>query len=361
MSFAGYSEQEKMYKKPFHQRNDSGELDVFEAARYFSGYNNSNNNEVLGHNNINGIAASTKSAMRDRDDNYRQPWRTGGGGGARISLDMPMRNSNSILQNQSHGFEKQNMKNDKKYKQPSSPGGRLASFLNSLFNQTASKKKKSKSTKDEDEESPVSGGGGGGGRRKRRSSISHFRFSSTTTTADSKSSIYSSSSSGFRTPPASSSSVFGNNTPKPKIYKDLRSYSDNNHKQSSLLSVSISKQNGGHLRSSALHKNVVFMDDEDDGNDKTRSRGDLSWLDEKFKFSNGISSEKKNRKMGNSENEFRYFKNGRMEDEDDGAESDSSSDLFELQNYELGGNLPVYETTSIESIKTGPPISNCTH
>ncbi|KAM1683997.1 hypothetical protein TB2_034698 [Malus domestica] len=105
-----------------------------------------------------------------------------------------------------------------KYKQPSSPGGRLASFLNSLFNQSASKKKKSKSSatqsmKDE-EESP--------GGRRRRSSISHFRSSST---RDAKS-VYSSSSSGFRTPPPYSHAQ----TAASKSYKDLRSYSDN-HKQ----------------------------------------------------------------------------------------------------------------------------------
>lgn len=46
---------------------------------------------------------------------------------------------------------------------------------------------------------------------------------------------------------------------------------------------------------------------------------------------------------------------------DDGAESDSSSDLFELQNYDLGyysSGLPVYETTNMDSIKRGAPISN---
>jgi hypothetical protein len=50
---------------------------------------------------------------------------------------------------------------------------------------------------------------------------------------------------------------------------------------------------------------------------------------------------------------------------DDGTESDSSSDLFELQNYDLAGTysngLPVYETTRMDSIKRGAvPISNGT-
>ena len=53
------------------------------------------------------------------------------------------------------------------------------------------------------------------------------------------------------------------------------------------------------------------------------------------------------------------FKN--LNEVDDGAESDSSSDLFELQNYDLGyysSGLPVYETTNMDSIKRGAPISN---
>ncbi|KAK3232066.1 hypothetical protein Dsin_003947 [Dipteronia sinensis] len=101
-----------------------------------------------------------------------------------------------VLAHQQHAnIEKQLIK-EMKYKQPSSPGGRLASLLNSLFLQSSSKKKKSKSTtqsmKDiHEEESP------GGGRRKRSSSISHFRSSPSSTTSDSKS-FYSS---GFRKSP----------------------------------------------------------------------------------------------------------------------------------------------------------------
>ncbi|KAL5553589.1 hypothetical protein UlMin_040990 [Ulmus minor] len=325
MSITGIppADAEKIHKKSFHRRNDSGELDVFEAARYFSGYN-----EAAASNN--GTTFTQKIMKEDR------AWR-----GGRISLDVP--NMRSMLPQQSlhhHQMVEKQMIKDKKYKQPSSPGGRLASFLNSLFNQAASKKKKSKSTtqsmKDE-EESP-------GGRRKRRSSISHFRSSSTT---DSKS-IYSSSSSGFRTPPAYAI------TPT-KSYKDLRSFSD--HKQ--VASLSKNNNNIGHARSAL---------------DEKRSERDLSWLDEKFKYSNGLSSnssEKENKNLGNSlmekdriwvdkfpsENKgFRSF----LED-DDGGESDSSSDLFELQNYDLGcysSGLPVYETTNMESIKRGAPISN---
>lgn len=293
----------KFYKKSFHRRNDSGELDVFEAARYFSGYNE-----------------LPQKIVRDE----RQGCRVG-----RMSLDVPMRNS---FPQQSHGVVEKQITKEKKYKQPSSPGGKLASFLNSLFSQSASKKKKSKSTtqsmKDE-EESP-------GGRRKRRISISHFRSSSTT--ADSKS-IYSSSSSGFRTPPP-----YNNAQTPTKSYKDLRSYSD--HKQ---VVGNLSNQNIGKV-----------SDD--------RKNRDLNWLDEKFEFSKGFSEKCKN----SSSNVFlekdriwvdRYHPSEEMKfnEVDDGAESDSSSDLFELQNYDLGycsSGLPVYETTDMDSIKRGAPISN---
>lgn len=316
MSTTTFSDPDKFFKKSFHGRNDSGELDVFEAARYFSGFH-----EAAGYNGT----SLTQKIMRDE----RQGCRAG-----RLSLDVPMRNS---LPHQVHGVEKQ-MK-EKKCKQPSSPGGRLASFLNSLFSQSASKKKKSKSTtqslKDE-EESP-------GGRRKRRSSISHFRSSST---ADSKS-IYSSSSSGFRTPPPYAQ------TPT-KCYKEFRSYSD--HKQV----LPLSKYNG-QVRSTAPFRNEVL-------NDKLRDK-DLSWLDEKFQFSNGLLEKCRNSGNRYSEKDRIWVDKHQSEEKelrkfgevDDGAESDSSSDLFELQNYDLGdysSGLPVYETTNMDSIKRGAPISN---
>ena len=123
---------------------------------------------------------------------------------------------------------------EKKHKQPSSPGGRLASFLNSLFSQSASKKKKSnksssQSMKDEDE-SP-------GGRRRRRSSISHFRSSST---ADSKS-LYSSLSSEFRTPPYVQ-------TPT-KSCKEFRTFSSEK-KHALSFSAKYNNNNGQQIRSS---------------------------------------------------------------------------------------------------------------
>ena len=329
MSITGLSSDTgKPYKKSLHRRNDSDELDVFEAARYFSGYN------IEAGAGYNG-AVYTQKVMRE---DHKHSWR-----GGRVSLDVPMRNPlPHHLHQHSHTVEKQILK-EKKYKQPSSPGGRLASFLNSLFNQTSSKKKKSKSTTQsmkDDAESP-------GGRRKRRSSISHFRSSGTTDTK----SLYSSSSSGFMTPPPYT------HTPT-KGYKEFRSCSD--HRQI----VSLPKQNG-------IVKSIAFRNEILDDKKNT----DLSWLEEKYKFNDGFSDQKVPRNRGNQhlekdrtwvdqypseEKECRKF-----DEVDDGTESDSSSDLFELQNYDLAGTysngLPVYETTRMDSIKRGAvPISNGT-
>ncbi|KAK2636016.1 hypothetical protein Ddye_030808 [Dipteronia dyeriana] len=315
-------------KKSFHHRNDSAdELDVFEAARYFSGYNNE---AAAGYH----CGSTYNNSQKMREDHHRQAWR-----GGRVSLDLPMIREPVVLAHHQHQHqEKQLMNNnikEKKCKQPSSPGGRLASFLNSLFNQSSSKKKKSKSMKDiHEEESP------GGGRRKRRSSISHFRSSSntttttTTTTTDSKS-LYSSSSSGFRTPPPYA------HTPT-KSYKDFRSYSDH-HK---------------------LLKQVVKPAAAVSAVQNENINKDLSWLDEKFKIIDAYSSDQKHKYSSHEEKDYRSSKliNENITIIDDGAESDSSSDLFELQNYDLGiysNGLPVYETTHMDNIKrSGAPISN---
>lgn len=282
------SDPNKMYNKPFHWRNVSGELDVFEATRYFSG---GGADEVPG----SGATLTQKATVPKT---------------ARMSLDMPT--TRTLIPSQIYVMEKQILK-EKKNKQASSPGGRLAHFLNSLLKQASLKKKKSKTgaktTKDE-EESP-------GGRRKRRSSISHFRIASSTT--DSKS-FYSSISSGFRTPPAHA------NTPT-KSYKDIRNFSD------SKKTISVQKFNGNVKRDYSS-----------------------SWLDEKFKFNNGYPEKNWPDKYPSEENEFRKFS-----DVDDGADSDSSSDLFDLPNHELefySSDLPVYETTHIDSIKRAAPFSS---
>ncbi|CDP00461.1 unnamed protein product [Coffea canephora] len=311
MSIVGHPAPDKMLTKSVHRKNDSGELDVFEAAKYFSAAN-----EIYAYEN--GAAFAQKGV---RDHHHHQEKQASKAG--RFSLDVPMRNSNSIP-SQTTVMEKQMMIKEKKHKQPSSPGGKLANFLNSLFSQTSSRKKKSKSTTttqskkdDQDDQSP-------GWRRKRRSSISHF--GSATNSVDSRS-LYSTSSSGFRTPPPYA------HTPT-KTYKDLRSYSDHQQKQS-------------------------------------QYSMDCAWLDDKYKLVDHNLQSFKNANVGypqkieanNWADRYLSEEKGFMKfnDADDGADSDSSSDLFELPNYDLdfySSGLPVYETTNMDSIKRCAPISS---
>ncbi|WJX57516.1 hypothetical protein P8452_43067 [Trifolium repens] len=295
MSLAGLIIDQEMNhnKRSFHRRNDSGELDVFEASRYFSGYN-----EVIGYTN--GSTTFTQKMIREERLGHK----------GRISLDMPMR---SLLPQQFHGGVDQKQLKEKKHnKQPSSPGGRLASFLNSLFNQSTSKKKKSKSSsqsmKDEDE-SP-------GGRRRRRSSISHFRSSST---ADSRT-IYSLNS-GFRTPPYVQTPTKGC-----KEFKTL---------------LSDQKNEFSFKKPSTTLQNEFCWDDKKKKDSTLMDNNYKQLVDKKY-----LAEEDKGIIKFN--------------EVDDGAESDSSSDLFELQNYELShysSGLPVYETTNMDNIKRGATIS----
>ncbi|KAL0446985.1 UNVERIFIED_CONTAM: protein BIG GRAIN 1-like E [Sesamum latifolium] len=134
MSVTGFSsDPNKMYKNSFHWRNDSGELDVFEAAGYFSSVNIDQN---PGAYIVNGANFAQKFIREEKQQHVQRA------AAARMSLDMPMRNP---IPAEYHIMDqKQMIKENKKHKQPSSPGGRLASFLNSLFSQTHLKKKKSK-------------------------------------------------------------------------------------------------------------------------------------------------------------------------------------------------------------------------
>ncbi|GJR45410.1 BIG GRAIN 1-like protein E [Tanacetum coccineum] len=291
-------------KKPFHRRNGSDELDVFEAARYFSGANE----------NIIGTHSNTTQNY------FMKPIR-------RMSLDMPKHKGNSIPL-QAMLIDPMMINKEKKSKQPSSPGGKLAHFLNSLFNQTSSKKSKSKTkpTKDEDE-SPS------GWRRKRRSSISHFTSGNTnsttanTITSDSRSLFSTSTSSGFRTPPA--------HTPtKPTSYKDQRNYSYLKPPPPQTTKVPI---NGN------LNKIENFNIKSD-------------FIDKKMSSAKGFVEKVK--MFEEKQEDIKEYK--RFINEDDG-DSDSSSDLFELTNCDLGygsSGLPVYETTRMNSIKRGAPISS---
>ncbi|CAL9151604.1 unnamed protein product [Musa hybrid cultivar] len=87
--------------------NDSGELDVFEAALYFSG------------------------EVTDVDLGLQRAWRT-----ERRGSDTP---TEATLFHQPRKVESQFK--DKKHKQPCSPGGKLANLVSSFFHQAASKKK----------------------------------------------------------------------------------------------------------------------------------------------------------------------------------------------------------------------------
>ncbi|CAL9092298.1 unnamed protein product [Musa textilis] len=97
-----------------HRQGDSDEIEVFEATRYFSG--GSGTCEGLG------VQGSTREE--------RVSW-----GAGRRSLGT----LRAILPHRSRKADDQCK--EKKNKQPSSPGGKLASFLNSFFKQTISRKK----------------------------------------------------------------------------------------------------------------------------------------------------------------------------------------------------------------------------
>ena len=315
MSMKGISslEPDKVSKRmSSHKRTDaySGELDVFEAAVYFSGYNDFSSGDHRHTQKYSYNAA--------REENRRR-WGILGGG-RRRSLDLPMRYSEQVHHLHQDHPEKQEVTIIKerfgnvRHKQPSSPGGRIASFLNSLFHQAGSKKNKSKAKptdREVEEEIP----GGGWMRRRRRSSISHLLGSSksnstATTTSSSSKSLFSSSSSGFRTPPPYL------NTPT-KNYKQFLNFTS--------------------------ATNQVEIQEE------KKVNKELSWLDEKLKVMESLSEKKKVWSDHDDDDDHRRIK--RQGDDDDGMESDSSSDLFELQNYELSrGGLPVYETTNVANI-----------
>ncbi|KAL3644598.1 hypothetical protein CASFOL_009778 [Castilleja foliolosa] len=281
---AGFSldhNKKKIYKNPSHWRNNSGELDVFEASKYFS----------------------------DQNPGPNIP--------TRMSLDMPIMRNPIIPPefNQMGLDQKQPKLENKKLKQPSSPGGRLASFLNSLFNQTSLKKKKSKPGKDFDDENTP-----GAGRRKRRSSISHFRIITS----------------------SSSNAAAGDNsrpyTPPPYADTPIKSY-----KAISILPAG----KGGTLKTTLKDELSVDKNEEkiritrdDNNNSKNMDFGFIDWKSE--------------------ERVFRKFHDG-----DDGGDSDSSSDLFDLPiSHELddfySNGLPVYETTNVDTIKLAAPVSRAT-
>ncbi|XP_051145291.1 protein BIG GRAIN 1-like E [Andrographis paniculata] len=286
----------KPCKNSFHRRKDSDELDVFEAAGYFSG---AVNDDLI------------NPGREERHDRVQKP--------SRMSLDN-VRARNPMIAGAGARDNRQKLQkkeSSKKCKQPSSPGGRLASFLNSLFHQASLKKKK-----------PKSGGGGGGAtveeeispggvRRKRRSSISHFRITAATAAAESKVAFPSSSGSGFRTPPAYVDTPI-------KSYREFLSLHDRR-------------------RPAAIDcKNpAVEIMEEDLG------------IGKKLGFQNSNSWDRCTKLS--------------EEDDDGGDSTDSSSDLFDLPNHELdfySRDLPVYGTTHMGRINcnsnVGAPIPSAT-
>ncbi|XP_023546955.1 protein BIG GRAIN 1-like E [Cucurbita pepo subsp. pepo] len=306
------SSSEMINKKMFHHRRASKELEVFEAARYFSDYNETSAT-------MNGFGTKFTPKVKKKD----KGWIKG-----RISLDMQVKNILNLPEHfpqHSYNVEKHVTK-EKKYKQPSSPGGRLASFLNSLFSHSSSKKKKSKlfaqSVEDiAEDESRTS---------KRRISISHFRSSNAAAT-DAKF-IYSSSpgnNSGFRTPPPHVQ------TPT-KSYKELLSFSKftRHVKSAETLEKRASKQKKKNLSNCSSEKDRVWVE-------------------------KPLGDEEMKKKLKKFEHDINIIDD--IDDIDDGGETDSSSDLFELQIYDLdyySNGLPVYESTDIDSIKRRNSISN---
>ncbi|KZV44374.1 hypothetical protein F511_18070 [Dorcoceras hygrometricum] len=305
MSIAAGLSSSESCRNPFQWRNHSGELDVFEAARYFSGCINENLSNVY--------AA--------KYDQYFTRNSTG------MSLGMPKRSS-SIPPD--HSLEKQIMKENKKYKQPSSPGARLASCLNSLFNQKSLKKKKKPRSggkiNELEDENP-----GGGLRRKRRSSLVHFPVTNAASISgpDWRSSSSSVSNSGF--------TIRRANTPT-KSCKHLV------------------------IKSEFLRPGAAKNEQKN-----AKPSSDYAWIDERFSFRNGIAEKTSTNGSG-----FEFSGHGErfpttwgfldsssegreISKDDHGADSDSSSDLFDLPNY--GSNfcsrtgLPVYETTRLDLIR----------
>ncbi|WOG88891.1 hypothetical protein DCAR_0208126 [Daucus carota subsp. sativus] len=294
--------QEKSQQISYNRSHtNSGELDVFDAAAYFSGANcRTNYSYSKSSDDMNGESFTVQQKMMRS--------------GKRMSLDIPMMNDKLSSIPSPTRYQK-SKKCEKKYKQPNSPGGKLASFLNSLLNQVSSKKKlyhtqSMKVNHDHEIE-----------RRKRRSSISYFRnlntvSSSTSDSSDSKSSTFFSSSSTtkFKTPPHAHSPIENSS-------KDIKSHSD--HCSNIDIHVKPSCSSDKNINASEKTKNFWSHDEK---KFKFKAPSNEFSLEKCSNFVNGILGDKTDH-SGDSTN----FIN----DEDDGADSDSSSDLFELQNFDL--------------------------
>lgn len=313
-----------LYKKPsIHRRNNSGELDVFEAANYFSLATNMTINQQ--HQSV----SSQKPNKDHINDHVGRPK------GGRMSLELigrsskikvsDLKNSHKVHDDDEDQVVKGKMIKNSKQKQPSSPGGKLASFLNSLFNNSLSKKKKSSKQDDQMKQ------------RMRRSSISHI---------DSRSLYLSSSSAtGFRTPPPVYKTFFD----------DSKSLQD--HKR--VITIPMKSSIGLMEQRPTISNGLSLLP----GFDKSQ-RNLVNRVGEKekkieFEFKkvdNNVSKPELHKVEKNIDivKYFEFKKHIKDDEEDEGYQSDTSSDLFELPNYDLGefpSGLPLYETTNVEKIK----------
>nr|XP_010936493.3 protein BIG GRAIN 1-like E [Elaeis guineensis] len=303
-----------------HRRHNSGELDVFEAVRYFAGA-------------IDGVGLTGRIGPQRVIREERK------------SLDIPMK---TVPPQECRRMEKCHPK-ETKGKQPSSPGGRLASFLNSIFNQTASKKKSkshtssTKSSKNGELEERL-------GRRSRRS----CQFQSIRS-SDSKS-IYSSESSGVSTPPP--------HTNIPAKSQKEQCSSSKSHGQPKLAAFCPQREVWDERRVQGetwLAERVEFSD-RLCGKSKVLGGGkpNVAWNEGLLENRWVLNGNKEGflEKHGECGEEFRGKEESR---EDNGGESDSSSDLFELKNIDFGefsSGLPVYGTTDVEMIERGAAITS---
>ncbi|KAL9689069.1 hypothetical protein QQ045_033499 [Rhodiola kirilowii] len=213
------------------------------------------------------------------------------------NLIFSMRRHSINLVRHNDQLEEPKKKNKKiKKLQPGSPGAKLATYLHSLLNQTnllvLSKPKKNKPRLFEDDK-----------KSSRSSSMSLARCADVAETTS------------VRSCPTYTSHTRPTPTPKSAHtkpgYRDLRSYSSASSKKSDLLDAETLEAGGSRWPA-------------------------LTWFDQELKIRKGVVS---------------YSVKGlkKVKEEDDGGESDSSSDLFELQNHDLrgqAGELPVHQTTT---------------
>ncbi|XP_031490706.1 protein BIG GRAIN 1-like E [Nymphaea colorata] len=310
-----------------HRRSDSGELDVFDATSYFSG------EEMHCHADpLNTGRLSQKIAGEERC-----PF--GGGGGGCKRLDDTVSTMPPSPCQTEEGDKKGSRRS--KPSNPGSPGGKLATFLNSLFTPMAGGKKKPKpnqsgtaSAKDGEENY---------GRLKRRSSMSYLQ-SGSDGAARSVVSAY-----GFHSPHSPSLN--------PMIWKEVDCLSNSKAKSVSQFPpssplyerrcINIAWLDQEFLFSDAVYENFDYSVKNKDGYLQKEKGGgkDGDLIDGFMKKGGNIEKARRNNVACEEERTDQRKKEMKWLDEcseeeavrkvkeemEDGFESDSSSDLFELQ------------------------------